>query len=131
MLPPRRPVHDQKYGVFTYFNLTLILVSCIGNRRRMRSSLHTEKYALFLDELKALRSQAGLSQKQLAEILGIGQDLISRSESGGRRVDVFELTLWAHACGTTLEAFARRLDERIRSNQFPELLGCNGTQPKN
>ncbi len=89
----------------------------------MRSSLHTEKYALFLEELKALRSSAGLSQSQLAEALGVGQDLISRSEGGSRRVDVLELTLWAHACGTTLEAFAKRLDDRIRSNQLPGLLG--------
>ncbi|MCE4539642.1 helix-turn-helix domain-containing protein [Pelomonas sp. P7] len=92
----------------------------------MKSSIHTEKYALFLEELKDLRAQAGLSQTELATRLDVGQDLISRSEAGSRRVDVFELALWAHACGTTLEAFVQRLDERIRSNQLPGLLGEAG-----
>jgi len=92
----------------------------------MRSSIHTEKYAHFLEELNTLRERAGLSQTQLAEKLGVGQDLISRCEAGRRRVDVFELALWAHACGATLEEFVKRLDERIRSNQLPGFLGGEG-----
>lgn len=88
----------------------------------MRSPLHTDQYAFFLEELKDLRAGAGLRQEALAAKLGVGQDLISRSESGRRRVDVFELALWCKACGTTLSAFVKRLDERILSNQLPGLL---------
>ncbi|WP_457356233.1 helix-turn-helix domain-containing protein [Roseateles sp. P5_D6] len=79
-----------------------------------------------MEELNALRARAGLSQMQLAEKLAVGQDLISRGEAGRRRVDVFELALWTHACGSTLEEFVKRLDERIRSNQLPGLLGGDG-----
>lgn len=88
----------------------------------MRSPLHSEKYQLFLEELQALRAEAGLSQMELADKIQVGQDLISRSETGHRRVDVFELALWTHACGTTLEAFVKKLDERIQRHQLPSLL---------
>jgi transcriptional regulator with XRE-family HTH domain len=88
----------------------------------MRYPLHSEKYKLFLEELNALREQAGISQMELADRMHIGQDVVSRCESGRRRVDVFELALWTHACGTSLEAFVKKLDERIQRNQFPSLL---------
>jgi transcriptional regulator with XRE-family HTH domain len=88
----------------------------------MRNQLHSEKYQLFLGELNALRAEAGLSQMELAARMQIGQDVISRCEAGRRRVDVFELALWTHACGTTLEAFVKKLDERIKRHQFPSLL---------
>lgn len=88
----------------------------------MRSPFHNEKYRLFLEELNTLRTDAGLTQVELAERLQIGQDIVSRCESGRRRVDVFELALWTQACGTTLEAFVRRLDERIQRHRFPSIL---------
>jgi len=88
----------------------------------MRNPLHSEKYQLFLEELNALREEAGLSQVELADRMHVGQDLISRCEAGHRRVDVFELALWTHACDTTLEAFVKRLDERIQRHQLPSLL---------
>ncbi len=88
----------------------------------MRSPLHSEKYKLFLEELNALREKAGISQMELADRMQIGQDIVSRCESGRRRVDVFELALWTHACGTSLEAFVKKLDERIQRHQFPSLL---------
>ncbi len=88
----------------------------------MRHPLHSEKYKLFLEELNALREKAGISQMELADRMQIGQDIVSRCESGRRRVDVFEIALWTHACGTSLEAFVKKLDERIQRHQFPSLL---------
>ncbi|MDG0861562.1 XRE family transcriptional regulator [Pelomonas aquatica] len=88
----------------------------------MRHPLHSEKYKLFLEELNALREIAGISQMELAERMQIGQDIVSRCESGRRRVDVFELALWTHACGTTLESFVKKLDDRIQRHQLPSLL---------
>jgi transcriptional regulator with XRE-family HTH domain len=88
----------------------------------MRNPLHSEKYKLFLEELNALRAEAGISQMELAARMQIGQDIVSRCESGRRRVDVFELALWTHACGSTLEMFVKRLDERIQRHQLPSML---------
>lgn len=89
----------------------------------MTSKRLTKKYKnIFLEELKALRARSGISQRELEAKIGLAQDLISRSEAGSRRVDVFELALWAQACGSTLEAFVRRFDERIVANKEPSLL---------
>jgi transcriptional regulator with XRE-family HTH domain len=88
----------------------------------MRSPLHNEKYVFLLEALQELRKRKGWNQRELAAALGIGQDIVSRCESGKRRVDVFELALWCQACGTTLEKFVKGLDIRIRSNQLPGLL---------
>ncbi|MBI3346930.1 MAG: helix-turn-helix transcriptional regulator [Burkholderiales bacterium] len=77
---------------------------------------------MFLEELNTLREEAGLSQMELADRMKIGQDIVSRCESGRRRVDVFELALWTHACGTTLEAFVKKLDERIKRHRLPSLM---------
>lgn len=110
------------YGVFTYFDFSLILRGRVSSRCRMRSPLHSDKYQLFLEELNTLRADAGLSQTELAARMQIGQDVVSRCEAGRRRVDVFELALWTHACGTTLEAFVKKLDERIQRHQLPSLL---------
>jgi transcriptional regulator with XRE-family HTH domain len=46
----------------------------------MTSPLHDKRYQIFLEELRALRKTAGLSQKELESKLGLSQDLISRSE---------------------------------------------------
>lgn len=115
-------------GVFPYFNISLILRSCTRNRRWMRSPLHHEKYEFFLEEFKELRARKGWNQRELATKLGVGQDIVSRCESGKRRVDVFELALWCQACDTTLEKFVKRLDKRIRSNQLPGLLRPDETE---
>ncbi|HEY4084126.1 MAG TPA: helix-turn-helix transcriptional regulator [Burkholderiaceae bacterium] len=77
---------------------------------------------MFLEEFRGLRLPAKLSQAELAERLEIGQDLVSRCELGGRRVDVLELQRWAEACNSSLTAFAKRLDARMRRNRNPELL---------
>lgn len=115
-------VERPNYGAFTYFDFPLILRGRVSNRCRMRSPLHSDKYQLFLEELNTLRADAGLSQTELAARMQIGQDVVSRCEAGRRRVDVFELALWTHACGTTLEAFVKKLDERIQRHQLPSLL---------
>ena len=96
----------------------------------MRSFLHSEQYATFLEEFRDLRVRAKLSQAELAEKLGIGQDIVSRCEAGRRRVDVLELQQWAQACGSSLVTFARRLNERTLRNRPPELLRPDGASKK-
>ncbi len=88
----------------------------------MRSPLHSEQYSIFLEEFRGLRARARLSQADLALRLGVGQDIVSRCEAGRRRVDVVELQRWAEACGSSLVAFARRLNERASRNRYPEPL---------
>jgi len=50
------------------------------------------------------RRRAGLTQRQLAERLGLRQATIARWERGDRSVSVDDVALVAHACGLQLDA---------------------------
>lgn len=69
-------------------------------------------HAAFLEELARLRSEACLSPLELAERLGVKERVVTRAETGTRRVGVIELHRWVFACGSTLEEFGRRLEAR-------------------
>lgn len=45
-----------------------------------------------------MRDRAGLTQRDLAERLGMPQNTIYRMEQGIRRCDVLELIDWCRAC---------------------------------
>ncbi len=55
------------------------------------TSLHTKGYQQFLSRLKRARREAKLTQREVAEALGVPQSFVSKSESGERRVDALEL----------------------------------------
>lgn len=49
------------------------------------------EYRQFLKRLRAAREAAGLTQADVARLLGKPQSFVSKSESGERRVDPVEL----------------------------------------
>lgn len=83
----------------------------------MLKSLHTRQYALLLQELRAARAAAGLSQIALAERLDMQQSDVSKCERGTRRLDVVELRQWGQALGIGLVELVQRLDERIAADE--------------
>jgi transcriptional regulator with XRE-family HTH domain len=71
---------------------------CISKKRIDDSwvrSIYSPGYQQFLQRLRQARQEAGLSQIEAAEALGKPQSYISYCETGGRRVDVEELRLFA------------------------------------
>jgi transcriptional regulator with XRE-family HTH domain len=56
------------------------------------------------DYVMMARRRAGLTQRQLAERLGLRQATIARWERGDRSVSVDDVELVAHACGLQLDA---------------------------
>ncbi|SHQ49067.1 helix-turn-helix domain-containing protein [Mycobacteroides abscessus subsp. bolletii] len=62
--------------------------------------------------LRQMRSQAGLTQVQMAEQLGVPQSFVSKYESGERRLDVIELAHVAAAMGTTLVAIVEAWEQQ-------------------
>ena len=82
----------------------------------MRKSIHTSQHRQLLTLLREIRLEAGLTQAQLAESLNTDQTVISKIESGERRVDVLELREICKAVGITLEAFVRKLEKSLKSN---------------
>lgn len=68
-------------------------------------SQHDERYQEFLRKLRTARIQAGLTQKQVADLLHKPQSYVSKSESGERRIDVIELAELAQLYTQPLEYF--------------------------
>lgn len=63
--------------------------------------------------LRAMRTEAGLRQQDVAERLRLGQSFVSKYESGERRLDVLELREICEVCGITLTDFVERLEAQL------------------
>lgn len=59
--------------------------------------------------LRQVRVDAGLRQQELADRLGLPQSVISKVETGERRLDLVETELFCKAVGISLVDFASRL----------------------
>ena len=66
------------------------------------SSIHTREYQKLLERLKAARQKAGLTQVEVGEELGLTQSVVSKCESGERRIDAVELKAFAELYGVTV-----------------------------
>ena len=72
-------------------------------------TLHSDRYARFLEEIVAMRKRAGLTQRQLAAKLCQRQAYVGKSEVAERRLDILELLDWCRACGEDPVELVRRL----------------------
>ena len=81
----------------------------------MANSLHTKTYASLVSVLLQARSEAGLTQQQLAEILGKPQSFVAKIEGSERRLDVAEFVQYARALNKSpiglLQSYLDRLDQ--------------------
>jgi transcriptional regulator with XRE-family HTH domain len=66
---------------------------------------HPERYRKLLDRLREARREAGMSQVQVAEALGVPQKFVSKIETGERRIDPLELQELAELYGKPLQFF--------------------------
>lgn len=55
--------------------------------------------------LRTMRQQAGLTQEQLAEMLGITSQQIQKYESGKSKLNTDRLQQFAHALSVTIQCF--------------------------
>ena len=69
------------------------------------SSVHSRRYQQFLRHLRAARSDAGLTQEQVAKAFKVPQSWVSKCESGERRIDVVELERFARLYGKSIVFF--------------------------
>ncbi len=71
---------------------------------------HGRAYRALPPLLRALREEAGLTQRELGDRLGKPQSWVYNCETANRRVDVTEFIARARACGADpLAALARLL----------------------
>ena len=70
---------------------------------------HGAAYRRLLPLLRALREEAGLTQRDLGAALGRPRSWVYNCESGNRRVHVTEFVAWVRACGCVPTAALARL----------------------
>lgn len=63
--------------------------------------------------LRQMRTEAGLTQAEIAQRLGQPQSFVSKYESGERRLDVLELREVCAVVGVSLADFVRRLEQNL------------------
>ena len=74
-------------------------------------SQHDPSYRPVPALLRALREEAGLTQRELGARLKKPQSWVYNCESANRRVDISEFVAWARGCGADPgAAFARFLN---------------------
>lgn len=71
----------------------------------MGESIYSREYKLFIERLRNVRLEAGLTQVQAAQKLRKPQSYVSKIERGERRLDVVELQQFLKIYGKGLRDF--------------------------
>jgi transcriptional regulator with XRE-family HTH domain len=71
------------------------------------------EYRIVANLIREVRLEAGLKQTELADRLAITQSVVSKYESGERRLDLLEIRRICSVCGVPLAAFIQRLETRL------------------
>lgn len=66
--------------------------------------------------IRRLRKRVGLRQEDIAGTLGWPQSVVSKGESGERRMDIIELRAIALACGVTLGQLVREFERALSAS---------------
>ena len=77
----------------------------------------TPEHEILRGLLRRARLEAGLSQTELGQRLGLSQLLISRSELGDRKIDALELRAFCRAMGISYPDFTRQLDDLLSERE--------------
>jgi transcriptional regulator with XRE-family HTH domain len=80
----------------------------------MPSFTHDVTYRAFLTHLKAMRRDRGVSQVELAALLGVTQSFVSKAERGERRIDVVEFMAFCDVLQLNPAAEMLKLTEKLR-----------------
>jgi len=77
----------------------------------VQKSIYTARHRHFLELLRSVRKEAGLTQQELAVRMNTLQSRITDYERGVRRLDLMELRQVCEAVGVPLVEFVRRFEE--------------------
>ncbi len=81
----------------------------------MAKSVYLREYQVFLEQLRAAREEAGLTQRQVAERLGRSQSFVAKCEQGHNRVDVAQLVEFCRVLEIPLLDFMKRYADALAS----------------
>jgi transcriptional regulator with XRE-family HTH domain len=80
----------------------------------MEKSIITEEHRRLARLLRQIRIESGLTQVDLAQCLGESQSAISKVESGQRRLDLIQLSIYAKALGIKLRTLVDRWEREAK-----------------
>jgi transcriptional regulator with XRE-family HTH domain len=83
----------------------------------MEKSLVTREFQVFTQLLRDTRTRAGVTQVQLAELLGQTQSYISKVERGECRLDIVQIRQFCRVLKTTLPDFVAEYETRLASRR--------------
>jgi len=69
---------------------------------------HAFRYRILPELLKAMREQAGLTQRDLGKRMGKPQSWVHNCETANRRVDLAEFVAWCQTCGISPQEGMKR-----------------------
>jgi transcriptional regulator with XRE-family HTH domain len=84
-----------------------------ANRKSAVRGQHRPAYRGLCDLLREWRASAGLTQRDLAELLGKPRSFVSKSETAERRIDPLEFVVWYRACGIDPAVAIRKLERLV------------------
>lgn len=76
----------------------------------MDKSIHSDDHRRLSRRLRELRVDAGLSQTEMAALLGVSQPFVSKYELGERRLDLIQLRTVCEALGVKLSKLTAEFD---------------------
>jgi transcriptional regulator with XRE-family HTH domain len=97
-----------------------------GAEITMAKTLHTRHNKIFLDKLQLARLDKRIRQTDLADRLGRDQALVSKVESGERRLDVIELRDWLQALEVDFIKFITELHDELGPHGTSQLRVLRG-----
>lgn len=86
-----------------------------ARRTRRPKSIHDPAYRQLCTILKQMREEAGLTQRELAEILDEHRSFVWKSEAGERRIDAVELIRWSLGCGVRPEEVFAQIKKKVKT----------------
>ncbi|MCX5659762.1 MAG: helix-turn-helix transcriptional regulator [Planctomycetota bacterium] len=90
----------------------------------MQKSIHTADYKELRELLRATRTEAGLSQRDVAAVLKVPHSYVAKVEMGERRIDLVEFCHFLTACGADpVPALTRLATAFTRSAPGPRRRG--------
>lgn len=84
----------------------------------MKKSIWDESHIKLRNELKKIRKDAGLTQKQLSEKLEKPQSYVSKYEIGDRNLDFIEVIQVCIACKKYPDELLKKITDSIYRNNF-------------